>query len=150
MVNRCFPCKMQGVFSGVAATKNFFMDRLHLLDFFGKGLCRFPVKMLQRQYHVPIMFVSGLYQVFLQSMTYFPICRKCRITDFPFFSKTSPNVCHFGLPVRSNYRGKNSYPDFLIIQTIPGKADNYRLLSKKSRDNFFKKGRYQTAQMQMR
>ena len=45
---------------------------------------------------------------------------------------------------------KNSYPDFLIIQTIPGKADNYRLLSKKSRDNFFKKGRYQTAQMQMR
>ena len=45
---------------------------------------------------------------------------------------------------------KNSYPDFLIIQTIPGKADNYRILSKKSRDNFFKKGRYQTAQMQMR
>lgn len=44
----------------------------------------------------------------------------------------------------------NSYPDFLIIQTIPGKADNYRILSKKSRDNFFKKGRYQTAQMQMR
>lgn len=45
---------------------------------------------------------------------------------------------------------KISYPDFLIIQTIPGKADNYRILSKKSRDNFFKKGRYQTAQMQMR
>ena len=47
-------------------------------------------------------------QVFLQSMTYFPICRKCRITDFPFFSKTSLIVCHFGLPVRSKYRGKNS------------------------------------------
>ena len=58
-------------------------------------------------------------------------------------------VCHFGLPVRSNYRGKNSYPDFLIIPTISGKADNYWLLLKKGQDNFFIKGRYLTARMQM-
>ena len=108
MVNQCFPPKMRDAFSGVPAIKKFFMDRLHLLDFLERGLRRFPVKMLQRQYHVPIMFLSGLYQVFLQSMTYFSICRKCRITDFPFFSKTSLMVCHFGLPVRSNDRGKNS------------------------------------------
>ena len=36
----------------------------------------------------------------------------------------------------------NSYHDFLIIPTISGKADKYRLLLKKGRDNFFKKGRY--------
>ena len=34
-----------------------------------------------------------------------------------------------------------SYTDFLIIPTIPGKADNYGILLKKGRDNFFKKGR---------
>ena len=44
---------------------------------------------------------------------------------------------------------KNSYPDFLIIPTISGKADNYGLLLKKGRDNFFIKGRYLTARMQM-
>ena len=44
---------------------------------------------------------------------------------------------------------KNSYHDFLIIPTISGKADNYRLLLKKGRDNFFKKGRYLIAQIQM-
>lgn len=64
MVNRRFPCKMRGVFSGVAATKNFFMDRLHLLDFLGKGLCRFPVKnvtaAISRFYHVSIGIVSSL------------------------------------------------------------------------------------------
>ena len=32
-----------------------------------------------------------------------------------------------------------SYHDFLIIPTIPRKADNYGLLLKKGRDNFFKK-----------
>lgn len=42
-----------------------------------------------------------------------------------------------------------SYHDFLIIPTISGKADNYRLLLKKGRDNFFKKGRYLIAQIQM-
>ncbi len=31
---------------------------------------------------------------------------------------------------------KNSYPDFLIIPTISGKADNYGLLLKKGHDNF--------------
>ena len=44
---------------------------------------------------------------------------------------------------------KNSYHDFLIIPTISGKADNYRLLLKKGRDNFFKKGRYLIARIQM-
>ena len=44
---------------------------------------------------------------------------------------------------------KNSYPDFLIIPTISGKADNYGLLLKKGQDNFFIKGRYLTARMQM-
>ena len=44
---------------------------------------------------------------------------------------------------------KNSYPDFLIIPTISEKADNYGLLLKKGRDNFFIKGRYLTARMQM-
>ena len=44
---------------------------------------------------------------------------------------------------------KNSYPDFLIIPTISGKADNYGLLLKKGRDNFFIKGRYPTARMQI-
>ena len=44
---------------------------------------------------------------------------------------------------------KNSYPDFLIIPTISGKADNYGLLLKKGRDNFFIKGRYLTVRMQM-
>ena len=42
-----------------------------------------------------------------------------------------------------------SYPDFLIIPTISGKADNYGLLLKKGRDNFFIKGRYPTARMQI-
>ena len=42
-----------------------------------------------------------------------------------------------------------SYHDFLIIPTISGKADNYRLLLKKGRDNFFKKGRYLIARIQM-
>ena len=40
---------------------------------------------------------------------------------------------------------KNSYPDFLIIPTIPEKADNYGLLFKKGRDNFFIKGSYPAA-----
>ena len=44
---------------------------------------------------------------------------------------------------------KNSYPDFLIIPTISGKADNYGLLLKKGQDNFFIKGRYPTARMQI-
>ena len=44
---------------------------------------------------------------------------------------------------------KNSYHDFSIIPTISGKADNYRLLLKKGRDNFFKKGRYLIARIQM-
>ncbi len=44
---------------------------------------------------------------------------------------------------------RRSYHDFLIIPTISGKADNYRLLLKKGRDNFFKKGRYLIAQIQM-
>ena len=44
---------------------------------------------------------------------------------------------------------KISYHDFLIIPTISEKADNYRLLLKKGRDNFFKKGRYLIAQIQM-
>ena len=44
---------------------------------------------------------------------------------------------------------KISYPDFLIIPTISGKADNYGLLLKKGRDNFFIKGRYLTVRMQM-
>ena len=64
MVNRCFPPKMRDAFSGVAAIKNFFMDRLHLLDFLGKGLCRFPVKndtaAISRFYHVSIGIVSSL------------------------------------------------------------------------------------------
>ena len=47
---------------------------------------------------------------------------------------------------RKNFR---SYPDFLIIPTISGKADNYGLLLKKGRDNFFIKGRYPTARMQI-
>ena len=38
-----------------------------------------------------------------------------------------------------------SYTDFLIIPTIPGKADNYGLLIKKGRDNFSLKGKYYTA-----
>jgi hypothetical protein len=42
-----------------------------------------------------------------------------------------------------------SYPDFLIIPTISGKADNYGLLLKKGQDNFFIKGRYPTARMQI-
>ena len=42
-----------------------------------------------------------------------------------------------------------SYHNFLIIPTISGKADNYRLLLKKGRDNFFKKGRYLIARIQM-
>ncbi|RKJ62498.1 hypothetical protein D7Y09_13720 [bacterium 1XD42-1] len=42
-----------------------------------------------------------------------------------------------------------SYPDFLIIPTISGKADNYGLLLKKGRDNFFIKGIYLTVRMQM-
>ena len=46
-------------------------------------------------------------------------------------------------------KDKNSYPDFLIIPTISGKADNYGLLLKKGRDNFFIKGRYLTVRMQM-
>ena len=71
MVNRRFPCNIRDDFSGVPAIKKFFMDRLHLLYFLEKGLCRFPVKMLQRQYHVSIMFLSRLYQDFLQSMTFF-------------------------------------------------------------------------------
>ena len=61
MVNRRFPCKKQGVFSGVPATEKFFMDRLHLLYFLEKGLYRFPVKMLQQQYHVSIMFEATFY-----------------------------------------------------------------------------------------
>ncbi len=44
---------------------------------------------------------------------------------------------------------KNSYPDFLIIPTISGKANNYGLLLKKGRDNFFIKSRYPTARMQI-
>ena len=44
---------------------------------------------------------------------------------------------------------KNSYHNFLISPTISGKADNYRLLLKKGRDNFFKKGRYLIARIQM-
>ena len=64
MVNRCSPCKMRDAFSGVPATKKFFMDRLHLLDFLGKGLCRFPVKndtaAISRFYHVSIGIVSSL------------------------------------------------------------------------------------------
>ena len=55
---------MRDAFSGVAAIKNFFMDRLHLLDFLGKGLCRFPVKndtaAISRFYHVCIGIVSSL------------------------------------------------------------------------------------------
>ena len=47
------------------------------------------------------------------------------------------------------FPGSNSYHDFLIIPTISGKADNYRLLLKKGRDNFFKKGRYLIARIQM-
>ena len=42
-----------------------------------------------------------------------------------------------------------SYTDFLIIPTVPRKADNYRLLPQKGRDNFFKKGRYPTVRMRM-
>lgn len=79
--------KVRGAFSGVPATKNFFTDWLHLLDFFGKVLCRFPVKMLQLQYHVSIMFVSGLYQAFHQRMTFLSIYRKCRIDFFHDFQK---------------------------------------------------------------
>ena len=64
MVNRCFPPKMRDAFSGVPATEKFFMDRLHLLDFFGKVLCRFPVKndtaAISRFYHVSIGIVSSL------------------------------------------------------------------------------------------
>lgn len=64
MVNRCFPCKMRDAFSGVPATKKFFMDWLHLLVFLEKGLCRFPVKNhtapISRFYHVSITFVSRL------------------------------------------------------------------------------------------
>ena len=80
LVNRRFPCNIRDDFSGVPAIKKIFMDRLHLLDFLGKGLCRFPVKMLQRQYHVSIMFLSRLYQNFLQSMTFFRMGKgeKCR------------------------------------------------------------------------
>ena len=55
---------MRDAFSGVAAIKNFFMDWLHLLDFLGKGLCRFPVKndtaAISRFYHVCIGIVSSL------------------------------------------------------------------------------------------
>ena len=64
MVNRCFPCKMRDAFSGVPATKKFFMDWLHLLVFLEKGLCRFPVKNhtapISRFYHVCIGIVSRL------------------------------------------------------------------------------------------
>ena len=72
----------------------------------------------------------------------------CSVFLLRKFGKTG----HSSVVRDKGIRDKNirSYPDFLIIQTIPGKADNYRILSKKSRDNFFKKGRYQTAQMQMR
>ena len=108
LVNGCFPYKVRDVFSGVPAIKKFFMDKLYLLAFLGKGLCCFPVKMLQWQYRVPIMSVSGLYQDFLQRITFLSIYRKRRITDFDYLSKTIPAVCHLGLPVRSNDRGKNS------------------------------------------
>ena len=56
----------------------------------------------------------------------------------------------FQCPERQKpFPGSNSYPDFLIIPTISGKADNYGLLLKKGRDNFFIKGRYPTARMQI-
>lgn len=42
-----------------------------------------------------------------------------------------------------------SYHDFLIIPTISRKADNYGLLLKKGRDNFFINGRYPTVWIQM-
>ena len=55
---------MRDAFSGVAAIKKFFMDRLHLLDFLERGLCRFPVKdftaPVSRFYHVCIGIVSSL------------------------------------------------------------------------------------------
>ena len=64
LVNRCFPCKMRGVFSGLPVTEKFFMDRLHLLDFLERGLRRFPVKndtaAISRFYHVCIGIVSSL------------------------------------------------------------------------------------------
>ena len=63
------------------------------------------------------------------------------LKKFPSFSLKAGKVKPFP--------DKNSYPDFLIIPTISGKADNYGLLLKKGQDNFFIKGRYLTARMQM-
>ena len=71
----------------------------------------------------------------------------CSVFLLRKFGKTG----HSSVVRDKGIRDKNirSYHDFLIIPTISGKADNYRLLLKKGRDNFFKKGRYLIARIQM-
>ena len=58
LVNRCFPCKMRGVFSGLPVTEKFFMDRRTFLIFW-KGACAASSK---KCYSGNIMFLSCLYR----------------------------------------------------------------------------------------